>query len=496
MGDDGRPVHNQAFFIALARRGKDVWNEWQDGHREANVTFEGVNFGKPENMGIDFSGFEFHHANFRGCRFRGRESYVDPLASDPGTANFRAATFWDEANFSCATFGNSADFYKATFNYGSDFSGATFGIAADFVEAIFRDNANFFGAIFGHGANFYNASFYRADFSGATFGHTANFNSASFAREADFSALRAMSKARISNSMRAWTEERKQRFLPPREASDRYGAEPDGFESTYFRDAYFSGVADFSGRNFWARSDLRGARFDEPPRFNDCENTGRVDLYGARITFSPGTLFGFRMPAWTTDSDVGLRLRLLRKLAEETKNHDLERDLFIEERQAERGILLAQYFGEGWTVLFKPKFLTHCLWIAVMSIYWLLADYGRSFIRPLLALVASIFVFHGAYSMVLASSSTATDINIRRAMWAFTIANAIPFVGALTLEKEVKGIILCAGVPPGSSIGVEHTPPTCVPTVAFQLMALAQSIVSGLLVFFIALALRNFFKLH
>jgi hypothetical protein len=32
--------------------------------------------------------------------------------------------------------------------------------------------------------------------------------------------------------------------------------------------------------------------------------------------------------------------------------------------------------------------------------------------------------------------------------------------------------------------------------VALQLLALGQSIISGLLVFFIALALRNFFKLR
>jgi hypothetical protein len=51
----------------------------------------------------------------------------------------------------------------------------------------------------------------------------------------------------------------------------------------------------------------------------------------------------------------------------------------------------------------------------------------------------------------------------------------------------MKEIILCAAA---SSPGCEP-----VPKKAFQLLALAQSIVSGLLLFFIALALRNFFKL-
>jgi hypothetical protein len=39
-------------------------------------------------------------------------------------------------------------------------------------------------------------------------------------------------------------------------------------------------------------------------------------------------------------------LRALRKIAEETKNHDLERDLYIEERKAERGVYWRQLVKE------------------------------------------------------------------------------------------------------------------------------------------------------
>ena len=154
-------------------------------------------------------------------------------------------------------------------------------------------------------------------------------------------------------------------------------------------------------------------------------------------------------------------------------------------RGYERGIVLAQYWFEGWTVLVKPKFLAHCLWIVVMGSYWLLADYGRSVVRPLFALVLSIFVFHALYLKVITPSRTASEANFGRAVWAFTIANAVPFVGALTLEKEVKEMILCAGAPPDRAIEMEDGTPNCspVPTLTFQLLALSQSIVSGLLVF-------------
>jgi deoxyribodipyrimidine photolyase len=38
------------------------------------------------------------------------------------------------------------------------------------------------------------------------------------------------------------------------------------------------------------------------------------------------------------DHKIPVRLRAIRKIVEETKNHDLERDLYIEERKAERGV--------------------------------------------------------------------------------------------------------------------------------------------------------------
>jgi hypothetical protein len=206
-----------------------------------------------------------------------------------------------------------------------------------------------------------------------------------------------------------------------------------------------------SARKFFSHSGFTAARFYEPPTFDRCENTGRLNLYGARITFS-GTLFGF-IPGWTTDSDVGIRLRLLRKLADETKNHDLERDLYIEERRAERGIRLARYFRvgrPGW-----PRLVAHCLWIAIMGIYWLLTDYGRSVIRPLIALVASIFVFNASYSVVLSPPPAMSETTFRNAVWAFTIANAVPFVGALSLEKELKDTILCAASSSPACDGLE-----------------------------------------
>ena len=83
------------------------------------------------------------------------------------------------------------------------------------------------------------------------------------------------------------------------------------------------------------------------------------------------------------------------------------------------------------------------------------------------------------------------------ALQAFAIANAVPFVGALTLERDVKLTLLCGDRP----IDKEHAKPgepVCVPIPGrrFQLLALGQSIFSALCIFFADLALRNYFKLR
>jgi hypothetical protein len=115
------------------------------------------------------------------------------------------------------------------------------------------------------------------------------------------------------------------------------------------------------------------------------DKAGKIDFTGARVGFVPaGKWFH-----WTENSRIPVYLRALLKIAEETKNHDLERDLYIEERKAERGVYWRQFLQElkEASLTEKPlifgRLLRHCLWIVVMFGYGALADYGRSFLRPL-----------------------------------------------------------------------------------------------------------------
>jgi uncharacterized protein YjbI with pentapeptide repeats len=104
--------YDQAFFLALATKGKDAWNAWRRGsaNKDVYVTFEGVDFSEAPKDRIDFSGFEFgHHANFSKCKWRGaewRECEDNRETFTFGRACFTSATFGHGARFNSSAFGN------------------------------------------------------------------------------------------------------------------------------------------------------------------------------------------------------------------------------------------------------------------------------------------------------------------------------------------------------------------------------------------------------
>jgi len=64
--------HDQAFFHALAAKGKDEWNKWRrdSANKDVCVTFAGVDFSEAPNDKLNFEGFEFgDDADFSGCRW-------------------------------------------------------------------------------------------------------------------------------------------------------------------------------------------------------------------------------------------------------------------------------------------------------------------------------------------------------------------------------------------------------------------------------------------
>ena len=198
------------------------------------------------------------------------------------------------------------------------------------------------------------------------------------------------------------------------------------------------------------------------------------------------------------DKAIGKRKAQLEGVAKtHPKNHDLERDLYIEERKFERGIYWRQFLQElkEASMTEKPlifgRLLRHCLWIVVMFGYWALADYGRSFPRPLAWLALSVFIFYFGYALILAPLKQKVDPANRdyydQAVWMLAIGNAVPFVGHLSIDAGIKKSLYC----PDDVCG-ERAP---IPPLGIQVLVIVQNVVSIALIFFFGLALRNYFKI-
>jgi hypothetical protein len=298
------------------------------------------------------------------------------------------------------------------------FDGAAFGNKAIFRHAAFGDKATFAGAAFD--------SFAR--FTGAAFGARTDFSRTHFKGGGIFTGKSEEHWARdVASAL--WLDEEARAALEKRhkDSWETTGSRLDRFLTISFSRARFDGIAVFSGRSFENTADFTNARFYYPPDFDATTNASRIDFTGVHIGFVP---LGRR--AWTKDTQIPVRLRRLRKIAEDTKNHDLARALYIEERKAERGLYWRQLSDElkkapeelrkklesideqqrevwsNWRHRARARnahrlgiavkiarLFVHLLWIAVMGVYWALADYGRSFARTAAWLVSSGFSFTG-----------------------------------------------------------------------------------------------------
>jgi hypothetical protein len=162
--------------------------------------------------------------------------------------------------------------------------------------------------------------------------------------------------------------------------------------------------------------------------------------------------------------------------------------------KAERGVYLRQRWDdlkkEGWKnwPLNFLRLAIHGFWIFIMFLYWAFADYGRNFLVPAIWLGLSVPFFYWRYMQVLtllmheAGSANAEKYN--HAVWMLAFGNAVPFVGSLTIDAEIKKFLFCPGF--------GHCLP--IPPAGFQCRVVFQNVLSIFLVFFIGLALRNYFK--
>jgi uncharacterized protein YjbI with pentapeptide repeats len=490
---------------------------------DETADFEEVDFTKAPLDGINFSGFEFptkprhqnrnirpcadftctkfgDNARFTGATFGDNTLFVSATFGEnarfigavfDARAEFTGATFGIETQFRGATFSDWADFNGATFGAFAQFSGTTFGNQAEFIGATFGDGAELDGTKFGHGPEFIGATF--GDwflFDGATFGDRAEFNGQS--KEDLRSLLRNYIPKYITEAdgKKAWVESRLENSVP------------DGFHEVSFALCHFNGTASFQGRTFKGPTNFRGALFGQPPEFAGTTGHDFFDMSGAKITFS-GThlLWGFLAPKekekvkylpiwalviedfkalvrgisakWTTQTEVATRLRRLRKIMQDIHAQDVARDLFIEERFAERGYLL------------KNRPLKGAVQTILLFFYWALSNCGRSILAPLFWLGGLGLGFHWKiWQACQDATNTCTAFGQPfdyPPLASLSLGNAVPFLGTLGgSRRAVINKLFEGGIVPST----------------IEWLSIFHSVSSVILLFLIGLALRNHFKIN
>jgi hypothetical protein len=460
--------------------------------------FIGAAFG----WGASFAGAAFgERACFTGAVFGDFASF-DGVAFGDG-ARFDGAVFGDFASFHAvfgdwsrfdgATFGDSAIFYGAVFGQQSTFVGAAVGDEANFSGAAFGGKAAFTGAAFGIHVSFMEVAFHGfAGFAGAAFGSGALFSGSVFNGDADFTGISKEQWTATLGALFSRMHEEAFMVLKQRheESWKRRGSGPDRFLAIWFPSARFSREASFSDRSFEKSADFSGARFYYAPEFDWTGNFARFDFKGAKFGLArPGKLHR------TAGTKLPSLLRTMRKAAEEARDHDFERDLYIAERNAELGInwhtgieMLKKEGRKNWPRN-AARLAIHSLWIFIMFLYSVLADYGRSLVRPFVCwLVLSLIVFPWLYGEILPVPQTAGSLNAdkyEQAVQMVARANAVPFVGPLAIDSDIKKFLFC----------LHDKDCLVIPPHGYQWLVVGQNLLSIILFFFIGLALRNYFKI-
>lgn len=357
----------------------------------------------------------------------------------PRQTSFVGFEFGDGVKFSGATFGDHVDFAGTTFGNGVYFSQATFGELVFFVKATFGDGVNFSGAMFGDDVNFIEATFGNGvDFSEATFCDGVDFSRATFGDGVDFS------KATFGTSL-------------------NFTACTFGIESLF-------DLLSIKGNIDFGYSSFVGV-----PSF---QMTSEDDKLKTNIShISIGETFG-------EPSDVR-KMQLLKGIADSTNAVNEARDLFILQRKAER----KNAWKEWRETIFdlKKKSTPFPLPKSIMAgLFWILADYGRSVVRPIAWLLLSIPFFYYLYRWLYPAKLKM--VAQRDALIDYTLSSSIPFGRVLNpaFDRAFEWLF------PKTRHQIIGTVDI---TLGFQIASIAQGIVSVILLFLIGLSIRNYFKI-
>ncbi len=339
---------------------------------------------------------------------------------------FKGYRFSSHAYFDGAVFAGKASFAGATFSGGATFRGAPFSGGANFGGATFSGRAIFGGATFS-GLNLFDGAIFSgaADFEGTTFSGHARFDCATFSRNASFD----------SAVFSDWAD---------------------------FDRATFSRLADFHGAVFSGRANF-GATFGKATSFVNAEMKGETSFEHAKFLREPPRFFGATLhegtdwpsrEAWPIpkhQNEAASFVRAYERLKLEMdrlKKHEDELDFFALELQS-RCVLLGAWKG------------------LPIAIYGVLSDYGRSYLRPFVALIYLALIPTLAF---LASDPISPWQSL-----GLSVANTFNVFG---FRKDFFEASCIEGLP-----------------AVLKFVAAAQTIIGTILLFLFGLGIRNKFRM-
>jgi hypothetical protein len=465
--------------LALCRQGKAAWNQWVEDNPDVDVDFYWVDFGKERNeetTDIDFKGFKFPKGgvSFRSALFGEGNVSFNKAQFGEGNVDFCYAQFGvGTVDFSYSQFGNGNVYFSDT-QFGDgwvNFTGIQLGKGkAYFVQAQFGIGPiNFSLAQFGEGeVAFINASFGegQVNFGGTEFGGgNVDFSGAHFnGGNIDFS----NTKFRGGNITFIATQFGK--------GNVNFQGANFGNGTVCFNQATFEGSANFSLLVNIGLADslsFKGASFDKNLDLSGNILSCVVDLTGTktvnhvslddlhcqlpveRIKRGP---FVFNK---AQDPDDIARLRRLKEIAENNKDHERALAFHADEMRAKRWHKNSTRTGPLFDYTFDK-----------------LSNYGRSELRPLVWLSVLWFLFGCYYFLVSGNVWIDAGKKFAEAM-AFSGSQMLPIVpGSRVASMEGLTILFFNNLSP-----------------LLHLVTFIQSIMSLMLIFLIGLALRNRFRL-
>lgn len=419
----------QAFLITKLLEGSDEWNKWRANNPSQSIDFSGIDFSQ-------------HNLSFENCNFG-------------SNANFMCTKFGEHTSFQSAIFGDNTNFVKANFGSNTSFLYAKFGDSTNFMDASFGSNTSFNDVVFGKLSVFKDVTFGCAtEFIRASFDEDANFISSTFGVKTDF-----------THASFEFTQFNEASF-----AGD-----------TFFMHAKFRGYSSFDRMKLKSNFNIARAEFLEVPSFEGVENAKCIRLNHATFRLNSGLV------QWTGKESVIRRLQSLRGVADINHATNEVRDLFILERQAERGILWAGWRENKLSISKLRQALQSTI---LLFFYWLLADFGRSVFRPIFAFYGVNYGFYFLYQKLYEGI---LFVNVKSALQDYTITNSIPFGRLLNpaFEQSLKTLFEVATIDKSGTIISRYFDIS----MTYQLTGIAQSIVSGVLIFLTALGIRNYFRI-